>query len=46
MIRLEMKNYNKSLTDKKQKHQHCCQVKLINMNVMQVKKYHHLIKVE
>ena len=28
------------------KHQHYCQVKLINMKILQAKKYYHLIKVE
>ena len=46
MIRLEMKNYNTMLTEKLQKHQHYHQVKSINMNISQVKKYYHLIKVE
>ena len=34
------------LTEKQQKYQHNLQVKLINMNILQVKKYYHLIKVE
>ena len=34
------------LTEKQQKYQHCLQVKLINMNILQVKKYYHLIKIE
>ena len=46
MIRLEMKNYNTILTEKPQKCQHYHHVKLINMNVLQAKKYCHLIKSE
>ena len=42
MIKLEMKNCNMILTEKKQKYQ----VELINMNISQVNKYCHLIKVE
>ena len=38
-ITLEMKNYNSILTEKQQKHQHYYQVKLININILQVKKY-------
>ena len=45
MIRLEMKNYNMILTEKHQKYQHH-QVKLVNMNILQVKKHYILIKVE
>ena len=44
MIRLEIKNYNTILTEKQQKYQHYHQVKLINMNILQMKKY--LVKVE
>ena len=46
MIRLEMKNYNMILTEKQQKYQHYHQLKLININFLQVKIYCHLIKVE
>ena len=46
MIRLKMKNYNKLLTEKQQKYQHYHEVKLINMNILQVKKYCYLVKVE
>ena len=46
MIRLEMKNYNTVLTEKQQKYQNDHQVKLINMNFLQVTKYGHLIKAE
>ena len=45
MIRLEMKNYNMILTKKQHKYQLYDQVKLINMNILNVKKYCHLIKV-
>ena len=34
------------LTENQQKHQHYSQVKLINMSILQVKKYYPLIKVE
>ena len=44
MIRLEIKNYNTILTEKQQKYQHYHQVNLINMNILQMKKY--LVKVE
>ena len=40
MVRLEMKNYNIILTEKEQKYQ----VKLINMNILEVKKYYPQIK--
>ena len=46
MIRLEMKNYNITLTEKHEKCHHYCRVKLINMNILQVKKYYLLIKIE
>ena len=46
MTRLEMKNYNMILTKKQQKHQHYHKVKLINMNILQVKKYYLMIKTE
>ena len=35
-----------TLTEKQQKHQHYHQLKLINMNILQVKNYYLLIKVE
>ena len=41
-----MKNYNMILAEKKQKYQHYYQVKLINMNVLQKKKYYSQIKEE
>ena len=46
MIRLEMKKYNMILTEKKQKYQYYHQVKLININFLQTKKYCYLIKGE
>ena len=46
MIRLEMENYNKILTEKQQKYQYYHQVKLININILQVDRYYLLIKVE
>ena len=46
MIRLEIKNYNMTLRDKQQKYQHYHLEKLINMDILQVKKYYLLIKVE
>ena len=46
MIKLMMKNYNMILTEKQQKYQHYQQLKLINMNTLQTKKYYHLIKLE
>ena len=39
MIGLEMRNYNAILTKNLQKYQHYYKVKLINMNILQVKKY-------
>ena len=39
MIRLEMKNCNMVLTEKQQKYQHYHLKKLINMSILQVKKY-------
>ena len=41
-----MKNYNRILTKKQQKYQYYHHVKLINMNILQVKEYYLLIKVE
>ena len=41
-----MESYNTALTEKQQKSPHYRQVKLINMNILQVKKYYHLIKAE
>ena len=39
-------NYNMILTEKQQKYQHYQQLKLINMNILQARKYCHLIKLE
>ena len=39
MTRSEMKNRNMILTEKHQKYQHGDLEKLINMNILQVKKY-------
>ena len=36
MIELEMENYNMQLTEKQQKHQRYRQVRLINMNILQI----------
>ena len=44
MIRLEMKNCNTILTEKQQQYQHYHLEKLVNMNILQVKKYCLLIK--
>ena len=44
MIRLELKNCTLILTEKPEKYQHYNQEKLINTNVLQVKKYCLLIK--
>ena len=46
MIRLEMKNCNIISIERQQKHEHFHQVKLINMNILQVKKYYLIIKAE
>ena len=42
----KLKNYNSTLTNKHQKYLHHHQVIMINMNIFQVKKQYHLIKVE
>ena len=39
MIRLEMKNYNMILTEKQEKYQYYHLEKLININILKVKKY-------
>ena len=39
MIRLEMKSYNMLLLEKQQKYQHYNLEKLVNMNILQMKKY-------
>ena len=44
MIRLEMKNYNKILTERQQKYHHYHQGKLINLNILQAKIYYCLIE--
>ena len=46
MIRLEMKNYNMTLTEKHKKYKHYHQVKLINMIILQAKKFYLLVHVE
>ena len=46
MIRLEMKNCNMILMWKQQKDKYYHLQKMINMNILQVKKYYHLIKEE
>ena len=46
MKRLEMKNCNMMLIEKQKKYQHYRLEKLINLNILQVKKYYHMIKVE
>ena len=40
IMRLETKNCNMILTESLQRYQHCYEVKLINMNILQVKKYY------
>ena len=46
-VRDEKAQYNiNRVTEKQQKYQHYHQVKLLNMNSLQVKRYCHLIKVE
>ena len=45
MVKLETNNYNTILTEQQQKYQLYLLVKLINMNIVQVKKYYPLIKV-
>ena len=46
MIKLKMKAYNMILTQEQQKYQNYPEVKVINMNILQAKKYYHLIKTE
>ena len=43
MVKLKMKNYKVMLTEMQQKYHRYHQVKLINMNILQAKKYYHLI---
>ena len=38
--KIEINNYNMTLTEKQQKYQPYHQVKFINMNILQVKKYY------
>ena len=44
MIKLEMRNLNMILTEKQQKYQHYDLEKLMNVNILQMKKHYHLIK--
>ena len=44
MVRLEMKNYNMVLTETQQKYQLNHLEKLMNVNILKVKKYYLLIK--
>ena len=46
MIKLGIKNYNMIITENQQKYQHYHLEKLINMKILQVKKYYLLIKEE
>ena len=46
MTRLEMKNCTTILTEKQQNYKHYHQVKLRNMNILQMKKYYQMIKIE
>ena len=46
MIRLEVKEFNRILTEKQQIYQHDHLKKLTNMDVLQVKKHYLLIKEE
>ena len=46
MVSLEMNKFITKLTEKLQKYQHYHQVKLINMSILQTKKYYLTIKVE
>ena len=46
MVTLEMKTYNMTVTEKQQKYQLYHKVKLMNMNILHMKKYYPLIKVE
>ena len=45
-ISLEMKNYNSILKENQKKHQHYHQAQLLNMDILQVKKYSISIKVK
>ena len=46
MIRLKMEKYDTILTEKQQKYRHYHLERLINKNILQVKKNYHLIKVK
>ena len=46
MMRLGMKSYNMILAEKQKKYKHYHHVKLINMNILQAKKYYLQIKSE
>ena len=46
MIKLEIKKYNMVLIENQQKYLHYRWVKLINTNILQVKKYYLLTKAE
>ena len=46
MKRLKTKNYNMILPGKQRKYQPNHQVKLINISILHVRKYYHLIKAE
>ena len=46
IIRLEMKNYNAILTEEQQIYQLHNQAELVNVNILQMKKYYLLIKLE
>ena len=43
-VKIRDAKYNTILTETQQKYQHYYQEKLINMNILQVKKYYLLIK--
>ena len=46
MPKLDVKYCNAILPEKNKKYEHLYQVKLIDMNFLQVNKYYHLVKVE
>ena len=46
MIRLEMKNYNMIFIEKQQKYENYHEAKVINMGILEVKKYYPLTKAE
>ena len=45
MTKLKMKNCNMITANKLQMYQYYQQLKMINMNILQARKYYHLIKV-